>query len=118
MTTVDDVYEKDWNTYVKIYELKELLISKLEKYGIEVEHETPFADLIHMVNDIPSVIYDVRGNVMPADELKAIDGEQGWFVDLLAAPSEEKGWTVMFLANTEDVCTGDESCQAKDQVLQ
>jgi len=45
--------------------------------------------------------------------LSAIAGEQGWFVDLLSAPVEETGWSVMFLANVEEVCTSDESCQAK-----
>lgn len=75
MTTFDDVYGNDWYSYVKIYELKELLIGKLEKCGMEVDHEAPFADLIHTVKDIPSIIYDIRGNVMPTDELKPIDNE-------------------------------------------
>ena len=68
-----NVYVKDYNTYAKIYELKGLLIQKLEKCGMEVDHETPFADLIHMVKDIPSVLYDVNGNEMPTDELNPID---------------------------------------------
>lgn len=46
--------------------------------------------------------------------LSAIEGQQGWFVDLLDAPSEEKGWSVMLLSNVEEeVCTGDETCLAK-----
>ena len=45
--------------------------------------------------------------------LAAIQGEQGWFVDLLDNPVEETGWTVMLLSNVEDICTGDETCQAK-----
>ena len=45
--------------------------------------------------------------------LSAIDGQQGWFVDLLDTSGEEKSWTVMLLSNVEEVCTGDESCLAK-----
>ena len=45
--------------------------------------------------------------------LSALQGEQGWFVDLLSGTTEEKGWTVLLLSNVEAVCTGDESCQAE-----
>ena len=45
--------------------------------------------------------------------LAAIDGEQGWFVDLLSAPGEDSGFAVMLLSNVEELCTGDDSCQAK-----
>ena len=46
--------------------------------------------------------------------LSAIAGEQGWFVDLLSAPVQEQEWTVLLLANVEELCTGDESCKAKE----
>lgn len=46
--------------------------------------------------------------------LADIQGEQGWFVDLLSASSEEKGWTVMLLSNEETECTGQEDCEAKE----
>lgn len=46
--------------------------------------------------------------------LSALEGEQGWFVDLLSGTAEEKGWTVMLLSNVEAVCTGDETCQAEE----
>lgn len=50
--------------------------------------------------------------------LAAIDGEQGWFVDLLSSGNTdepEKGWTIQLLGNAdaEPVCTGDENCEAK-----
>ena len=47
--------------------------------------------------------------------LSALEGEQGWFVDLLSAPQqEETGWKVMLLSNEEEICTGDENCQASE----
>ena len=44
----------------------------------------------------------------------SIDGEAGWYVDLLSneTTGEEKGWTMMLLSNTETVCTGDDNCTA------
>lgn len=44
--------------------------------------------------------------------LSAIDGEAGWFVDLLKAETEETGWKVVLLSNSDTPCTGDENCQA------
>lgn len=60
------------------------------------------------------------GKVSGVDEdseylLSAIDGEAGWFVDLLENDTEETGWTVMLLSNTEVTCTGDENCTAKQK---
>ena len=57
------------------------------------------------------------GKVSGVDEkseflLSAIDGEEGWFVDLLDSEAEETGWTVMLLSNTDTPCTGDENCKA------
>jgi len=45
--------------------------------------------------------------------LAAIAGEEGWFVDLLDNPVEEKGWTVMLLSSTETDCTESEDCKAE-----
>lgn len=48
--------------------------------------------------------------------LSAIDGEKGWFVDLLSGGSSgEKSWTVMLLSNEEEIpCTGTTGCEAKE----
>lgn len=47
--------------------------------------------------------------------LCAIDGEKGWFVDLLAnETSGEKGWTVLLLSNAEELpCTGKTGCESE-----
>lgn len=45
--------------------------------------------------------------------LSGIQGEQGWFVDLLDNSAEEQGWTVLLLSNVQTECTGDESCLAE-----
>lgn len=49
--------------------------------------------------------------------LSAIDGEQGWFVDLLTnETSAEKGWKVVLLSNVEeeeDPCTGKTGCESE-----
>lgn len=60
------------------------------------------------------------GKVSGVDEnseylLSAIEGEEGWFVDLLAGDTEEKGWRVCLLSSTEATCTGDENCTAKQK---
>ena len=47
--------------------------------------------------------------------LAAIEGETGWFVDLLSESQEDTGWTVMLLSNTEVTCTGDKNCEAKQK---
>jgi multidrug efflux pump subunit AcrA (membrane-fusion protein) len=57
------------------------------------------------------------GKVSGVDEkseylLSAIDGETGWFVDLLSNQPEETGWHVVLLSNTDSPCTGDENCKA------
>ncbi len=45
--------------------------------------------------------------------LSALEGEAGWFTDLLDGPREESGWTVMLLSNTRTLCTEDDACQAR-----
>lgn len=59
------------------------------------------------------------GKVSGVDEnstylLSAIDGEEGWFVDLLAE-EEDTGWRIMLLSSTESTCTKDETCEAKQK---
>ena len=55
--------------------------------------------------------------------LSALDGEQGWFVDLLGnttTDSQEKGWTVMLLSNVTTECTGTDTdgtfCTAEEHI--
>ena len=60
------------------------------------------------------------GKVSGVDEssehlLAAIEGEEGWFVDLLANEQQESGWTVMLLSSTQVICTGDENCRAEQE---
>ena len=45
--------------------------------------------------------------------LSGVQGEEGWFVDLLTASAEENGWSVILLSNVETECTGQEDCEAK-----
>ena len=45
--------------------------------------------------------------------LSDIQGQQGWFVDLLTAPAEEQGFAVMLLSSVTTECTGDDHCPAK-----
>ena len=81
------------------------------------EYEELLKDLFAM-HETGVLTAPCDGKISGVDEdsaflLSAIDGQQGWFVDLLEAPAEEVGWTVMLLANVEEICTGDETCQAE-----
>lgn len=60
------------------------------------------------------------GKVSGVDEnsaylLSAIQGEEGWFVDLLTEDTQVQTWTVLLLSNTETTCTRDETCTAKQK---
>ena len=46
--------------------------------------------------------------------LAAIQGEAGWFVDLLDNSTEERSWTVMLLSSVTPTCTGTEGCEAEE----
>lgn len=121
--TVGTVYAKE-NT--NVYEGSTLFTLKdtdfegtlLSFASLHREYEELLQDLFAM-HESGVITAPGSGLVSGVDEtseflLSAIDGQTGWFVDLLSAPvQEESGWTVMLLSNTEEICTGDESCKAK-----
>ena len=121
--TVSSVYAKE-NTDVhdgaSLFTLKDTdFTGTLESLAsLHREYEELLQELFAM-HETGVLTAPCDGKISGVDEdsaflLSAIDGQQGWFVDLLEAPAEESGWTVMLLANVEETCTGDENCQAED----
>lgn len=81
------------------------------------EYEEVLQDLFTMY-ETEVITAPCDGKVSGVDQdspflLADIQGEQGWFVDLLAGGSGETGWTVLLLSNEETKCTGDEHCEAE-----
>lgn len=88
--------------------------------GQHREYEALLQDLFRMYED-GVITAPCDGVISGVDEdseylLAAIDGEQGWYVDLLSnETNDEKGWTVMLLSNEEEVlCTGKTGCEAEE----
>lgn len=120
--TISSVYAKE-NTIVysgaTLFTLKDTeFTGTLESLAsLHRKYEELLQDLFKMY-DTEVITAPCDGLVSGVDTdseflLSALQGEQGWFVDLLDNSAEEKGWTVMLLANVEEVCTGDNTCQAK-----
>ena len=120
--TVSTVYAKE-NTDVyegsTLFTLKDTdFAGTLESFAsLHRDYEELLQDLFAM-HESGVITAPGSGLVSGVDEsseflLSAIDGQTGWFADLLSTPAqEESGWTVMLLSNTEDICTGDENCKA------
>lgn len=87
--------------------------------GLHREYEELLQDLFKMLQE-GVIMAPCDGEISGVDTeseylLSAIDGEKGWFVDLLAnETSGEKGWTVLLLSNEEEIlCTGKTGCEAQ-----
>lgn len=83
------------------------------------EYEELLQDLFRM-HETGVMTAPCAGEISGVDEdseflLSEIQGEEGWFVDLLSGKTqEEPGWTVMLLSSVEEEpCTKLEGCPAK-----
>lgn len=87
--------------------------------GLHREYEELLQDLFKMAQD-GVIAAPCDGEISGVEEdsvhlLSAVDGEQGWYVDLLSAEtSGEKEWTVILLSGggEEVPCTGLTGCEA------
>ncbi len=86
--------------------------------GLHREYEELLQELfaMHESGVITAPCDGEVSGVVPDSEflLSDLEGEEGWFVDLLDARQEEPAWTVLLLSNTKTLCTKDEACQAED----
>ncbi len=85
--------------------------------GLHQEYEELLQELFAM-HESGVVTAPCDGQVSGVDSgspllLSALEGEEGWFVDLLGVQEQETGWTVVLLSNTEVPCTKEETCGAK-----
>lgn len=67
MTDFEDVYKNAQDIERGYKRLKDLLISKLVKYQVQLTSEETFQELIHKVADITTNEYDIEGNFEPSD---------------------------------------------------
>lgn len=125
--TVNTVYAKEEAT---IYEGNTLFVLTDTEYTGNLDHYSNLHREYEELLQELFAMYETEALTAPCDGivsgveedsaflLSAIDGEQGWFVDLLSTDSkaEETGWTVVLLSNTEvPLCTGEDkegSCKA------
>lgn len=70
MTYFNNIIENYNKTYQKIYSLKQLLVLKLKRAKVrDASMNLSFEQLIHMVNNIPSVLRDIEGNKKPTSDV-------------------------------------------------
>lgn len=109
------------NAGAALFRLKDTDFRGDQEYlaGLHREYEQLLQELFTMYRE-GVITAPCSGEISGVDTdseylLSAIDGEQGWYVDLLAnETSGEKGWTVMLLSNTEEApCTGRTGCKAQ-----
>lgn len=66
MTFFNDIKYNYYTILNSINDLKTLLISELSPY-VSVNASMSFEELIHKINDIPSLTYDIPGNARPSN---------------------------------------------------
>ena len=71
MTFFNDIKYNYYTILNSINDLRTLLISELSPY-VSVNESMSFEELIHKINDIPSLTYDVPGNTRPSNIIPTI----------------------------------------------